>query len=362
MAKMTFKELKTRADDIFQRYDENFAGKPRATRSLELLDGLIGELESLVEEARAGLNGGRDPAMISMLETARENLEVYQKEREAIAQAKAEGPTTAEGTELARRANLTFGRYHRHFAGEDRRTRDLGLLLELIEELDETLKAMKAEEAAGRDMGPNPEIVERNLAMYRREFTAIQEAQASGTRQEQADTLATLANGQFRLYREHFAGKGRHTRRRELLERMVGELQRILGAMNELERQGLDSESNLRNIGIVEENLKVYATELKEIDKAKASVTASQLAGSLGAAANEIMAEYREGFAGKSRSTRSLEKLSLLADQILEVGLQMRALDEEDPSEVNTKNLGIVLDAWALYESEYRRIEEAQGQ
>lgn len=362
MAKPSFKELKQQFEGIYQRYDGHFAGKPRATRNLDLLERLIEELSALVEEAKSSMNGGRDPAMISLLEMAQQNLEVYRGEHSAIAAAQAKGPTSVMAARVVMEANLTFGRYHRHFAGQDRRTRDLGLMAEIIEELEGVERRMKAvAKEDGEGLEENLDVVASNLAMYRREQEAIVSARREGTLQEQADLMAELANAQFQLYRDHFAGKARHTRRAGLLERMVEQLKQIRRRMRELKQSGLDSSANDRNMSIISENLTVYKKEIKAIKKAKADLTVEQIAGSLGGAANDIMAEYRAHFAGQNRETRSLELLSLLCDQMGEIAMQMRAIDEKSPTEMNAKNLDIVLDAWTLYDSEYRRVEEAKG-
>lgn len=361
MSQPSFKEFKKQTDEIYQRYEGHFAGKPRATRDLELLDEILGDLEDLVESAKSVLNGGRDPAMISLLEMARENLEIYRTERKEIVAAKERGPTSQAASRVVTRANLSFGKYHRHFAGKDRRTRDLGVLTEIIVELEGTLEEMKKLSAAGDDaLGQNVDVVAKNLELYRKEFRAIEDAQKSGALQEEADTLATLANNQFALYRQHFAGKARHTRRLGLLERMVNQLQRIKKGMKGLKRRGLVSEANDRNMEIVTQNISVYQKELKEISKAKDSLTTEQIAGSLGGAANEVMAEYREHFAGQNRATRDLEKLSLLCDQLADIAHQMRDLQRREPSEMNAKNLEIVIDSATMYEGEYRKVEEAK--
>lgn len=362
MSQISFKELKKKSDEIFQQYESNFAGKPRATRDLDLLDSLIDSLEELTDDARGSMNGGKDPAKISLLEMARENLDTYKKERREIQAAKERGPTSIEASEVVTWANLTFGKYHRHFAGKDRRTRDLGLLSEIIVELEAVQERMKDVARAEPDLAPNIKVVEENLGLYRSEYRAIEETQRSGDLQEEADTLATLANYQFGLYRDHFAGKSRHTRRTGLLERISHQLQRVQKGMKGLQRRGLVSESNKRNIGIVSENLKVYEKEINEIRKAKDSVTSEQLAGSLGASANEVMAQYREHFAGQNRATRDLEKLTLICDQLAEIAWQMREIQSSEPSEMNAKNLDIVIGNCTTYESEYRKIEEAQAQ
>lgn len=358
----TFKSLKNQADDIFSRYDAHFAGKPRATRDLTLIDELILELEDLIDTAKSQLNGSRDPAMVSLLDKAKQNLDVYREEKKAIVEAKKGGPATADATRVVTLANLIFGRYHRHFAGQDRRTRDLGLLTEIIVELEQVQEMMKATAAKG-DAGleSNLDVITQNLKMYRDEYRAIESAQKSGSPEEQADTLATLANNQFQLYRHHFAGKPRHTRRPGLLERMISQLKRIHKSMHSLKKGGLSSQGNDKNIDIVAKNLKVYQGELEQVRKARQGLETEQLVGALGAAANEVMGEYRQDFAGENRATRDLDQLRLLCDRMSDIFAQMRAIQRDEPTEINGKNLEIVLDALTMYESEYRRVEEAKS-
>ncbi|MFU8806979.1 MAG: hypothetical protein ACNA8W_24440, partial [Bradymonadaceae bacterium] len=86
-----------------------------------------------------------------------------------------------------------------------------------------------------------------------------------------------------------------------------------------------------------------------------------EYAGSLGAEANALMAEYREHFAGKDRATRDLGLLSRLCDGMRDITLQMEALEKRDPSDVNARNLNIVLDSWSMYEAEYKRVEQARA-
>ena len=361
MSEISFKDLKRQAEDVYKRYEAHFGGKPRATRDLDLLDELIVELEDVIAKAKNSLNGGRNPATVSLLDMAKQNLGTYREERTAIVEAKEQGPASTIGSRLATEANLTFGRYHRHFANKNRRTRDTGLLTEIIIELDRIRGEMQSL-ADGEEPGleENIEIVEGNLKMYRDEYRAIESAQEGGSAQEQADVLAALANEQFALYRGHFAGKPRPTRRPGLMERIVSQLKRIHKRMFELKQGGLVSEGNERNMEIVSKNLDVYQSELEKIREARDSVTTEQLVGSLGAQANEIMDEYRSDFAGENRRTRDLGQLSLICDRMGEIAYQMRAIERDEPSDVNDKNLNIVLDSWTLYEAEYRKVERAQ--
>jgi hypothetical protein len=361
MAKHNLAELKERADAIYQAYDAGFAGKPRATRDLVQLDDLIGKLEALISDARENMNGGRNPAIISMVDTAKENLERYREERSLIAELKA-NDTTVEAAHVANRANRIFDVYGRHFAGLDRSTRDARLLDEMVESLQAIRAQMErlvenGAESAERDL----DVVNRELAMYRDEANNIRAAYRTGTPSDRVNRLAALANEQFALYNAQFAGKGRTTRRPELLERMIANLEEYRSMMRQVQQSGFASTMNANNIGIVADNLEMYRKELEEIRNVRSSTSPNDLAGMLGGAANEIMAEYRENFAGKERATRDLKHLGNLCDALWEVARQMETLRGEPELDFNEKNLQIVHESWATYESEYKRIKEAQG-
>lgn len=362
MTKPTFKSLKTEAEAIYQTYDARFAGKSRATRDLDLLDSLIERLQAVISQGRNQLNGSRDPALLSVVEMATNNLQIYQNERQAIVEAKAAGPTTHAVSRLATLANMTFARYHRHFAGKQRGTRDIGLLEDIIavlESLREEFEAHRAEDAT--NVVQNVRVIDDNLEMYRSELEHILTARRAGTNNEQADRLATIANEQFKVYRDQFAGKSRPSRRPELLDRVIHQLRAVELEMVRLQKQGLSSDANRRNIDIVRQNLEMYENEAREIRKARAGLTDEQLAGTLGGAANEVMAEYREHFAGKERRTRDLDLLSKLCDQMGEICRQMNELEQTSGIEMNSKNLEIVIDTLQMYEQEYRYVEEAKA-
>ncbi len=361
MPKPNLADLKAQADTIYQNYDASFAGKPRATRDLVQLDGLISELESLIEDARTLLNGSRNPAVISMVDTAKENLERYREERSLIAELKGDD-VTIEAAHAANRANRIFDVYGRHFAQKDRSTRDARLLDEMVEELQAIRAQMErlvelGSSSAERDL----EVVSRELNMYREEANHIRAAYRTGTPNDRVNRLAALANSQFSLYNAQFAGKGRTTRRPELLERMIANLEEYRSMMRQVQQSGFASTMNANNIRIVGDNLDMYRKELDEIRKARASTEPSDLAGMLGGAANEIMAEYRENFAGKDRATRDLDHLGNLCDGLWEAARQMETLRGEPDIEFNDKNLQIVHESWATYEDEYKRIQEARG-
>lgn len=365
MAKRNIKNLRDEAQQLYNEYGARFAGKPRATRDLEELDDIIERLEALVEEGKQLQNGGRDPALQSILEQANENLDIYEEERERIRAVQSGGEIVVEGSALASWANLLFGQYYRHFAGEARATRDLGLLSEILAELEfveERMADLIEQDEAAESLADDLETVRGNKDLYEKELQRIAQARSSGTAQDQASYLAVAANEQFTVYREHFGGKPRVSRRPELLERVIVTLESIEAKMKELQRSGLQSEQNDNNIETVAQQLSTYRDELNKVQQAKQGTTPDELVGNLGAAANAVMEEYGANYAGKDRSTRDLELLSRLCDEMLDIARQMRSLRARIDSEANERNLSIVLDNLLLYQQEWEEIEKVQQQ
>ena len=356
-----FDSLKHSADEIYARYTANFAGKPRATRELGILEDLITQLDALIEQTKTLMNGDRDATIVDFLETATSNLERYHSERSAIREAKAQ-PHAVEGALLAARANRCFDVYGRHFAGQNRGTRDRMLLHEVVNELEDLRVQMRnLLDRGGDKIRGDLETVSQQLQMYRDEVTNIARAQTVGTQEEVANRLAELANAQFKLYQAHFAGKSRTTRRPALIERMIANLEEYQAEMNELAEDGFTSTMNRNNIGIIANNLEMYRNELKAIRDAREQTAVADLAGALGGAANEVFAAYQDNFAGKERATRDLDLMSTICDQLREIALQMREIGDEISIDSNDKNLHIVEERWATYEGEFRRIQEAKG-
>ncbi|MFB6375881.1 MAG: hypothetical protein ABEN55_22825, partial [Bradymonadaceae bacterium] len=349
---------------LFEEYDAKFAGKPRATRDPEELDDIIDRLERLLHQAREKLNGGRNDTLMSLIEEASENLEIYQNEREAIRELQKGGDGPVRASRLATWANVEFHRYRRHFAGENRATRDVELLNEMISELQAIRSRMeqlnKGEEIEGLDQ--DIETVEANLDRYREERERILTARAEGTPDERASVLAVAANEQFSIYRELFGGHNRVTRRPALLSRVIRSLEEIRRRMVELrDEEGLDSGENVDNIEIVEDNVSMYREELEAVEAAKEQVDADELTAQLGGAANEVFETYRDDYAGEDRSSRDLERLARMCDELYHLARQMQALDEEQGLESNAENLSVVLENLSLYQREYDAIEDVRG-
>ncbi len=356
MSDTTLQALQRRTDELQARYQYGFAGKPRATRDLTMLDELIATGRALLTEAE-GTKGG-DAVATSI----RERIDVYLREREAIVQAQQAGPDARRAAILATRANQTFAVYRRHFAGQSRTTRDVALLDEMIAELESVAADMAAlatrfvHDGLERDR----QVVANNLESWRRERDAVLQAQTPDDTTQLASVLAGLANGQFELYRIHFAGQPRLSRRPALIQRVLRRLDEIDRGMAKVEKDGAAPDFNARNREIVAERTAVYRKEADAIAEARQGTTPGELIDALAQAANAVMDEYHEHFAGKDRATRDLSKLVELTDRMWEIERQMWALDRALDDVANQRNIGIVHDALNVYAGEYDRIREAQ--
>ncbi|GAC1354297.1 MAG: hypothetical protein NVSMB47_07560 [Polyangiales bacterium] len=361
MASPALESLKQQVDALNSEYGARFAGHSRVTRELADIESMITRARAIVTKLEA--HPKADPDLAEVLTVARGNLDLYTTEREAIARAQSAGPALLEFAALGAQANLVFARYRRHFAGKPRPTRDLGLLAEMVEDLTKIQTRMRTL-AMGKEpsqVDPDLDVVAGNLKMYVAERGEIVDARNAGTPEEQADVLAECANLQFQVYQDHFADKARLTRRPELLQRLIDNLKQIKDRMAGLKKAGLVSASNDRNVEIVQTNLEMYDRELKEIRKARAGVKLADLMGNLGGAANDVMNEYQENFAGKDRATRDLDLLGKLCDQLGELLRQMTALGRAEKNENNVRNMGITVDNLVMLEAEYEQIRKTKS-
>jgi hypothetical protein len=351
--------LRSRGAAVEAQYETHFAGQPRITRDPALLERLIAELRTVADQA-AALPASADRNAVQS--RAREQIGLYTAELAAIRKAQDEGPEAIEAHYLIEWSRFTFQRYRRHFAGQSRSTRDLGLLAEMIADL----KRIKAEMEALLKVRTDTALtemrdrVDQNLQLYLDERGEIVVARGAGTPEQQSDVLASIANDQFALYGRHFAGKSRLSRRPGLLQRIIDNLDVIRDRMETVRDGGLDNPNLGRNIQIVNDRATFYRGELEAIRTARREATMADLVSALGGAANEVFDEYRANFAGHDRRTRDLARLGHICEALYEVGRQMDELDRARPDDTNSTNLGIVLDTLRLYEREYELIQEAQ--
>ncbi len=350
--------LRQRAAHIKSTYDAHFAGQPRISRDPEMLDDLARQLDAVA----AGLDGLPAADREAMLEELRADREMYRREAAAVREAQSAGPDAFEAHHLATWSRITSARYRRHFAGKARATRDLGLLGELLADLERLRVAMDTllRRFSNEELTSAREALDANLRLYREEQAAIREARLSGTLDEQAGILAAVANDQFTVYRDHFAGAPRASRRPALLERVISNLETAADQMKALGAQGLHAEANANNIGIVESRLTAYRAELEAIRQARQQTRWDDLVNGLGQAANKIFDSYREEFAGHDRATRDPDRLAVLSEALVDLARQMDDLDRVRDDDTNQLNLQVVVDHLRMYDREHAQIREAQ--
>lgn len=362
MPSPALESLKKQVDELSSEYGARFAGHSRVTRDVSEIDALLARAKDVVSKLDALPKSAKDAEYESVREAAKNNVELFVVEADAIRAAKAAGPTMLEFAQLGTQANFVFARYRRHFAGKARPTRDLGLLAEMIEDLTKIQTRMRSISIGKEDsVQTDLDVVSNSLKMYVQERGEIAESRNAGTPEERADILAECANGQFAVYQDHFANMARVTRRPELLQRILDTLEQIKDRMTALKKEGLASASNDRNVEIVRTNLEMYERELKEIRKARSGVKLADLMGNLGGAANDVMAEYQEHFAGKDRTTRDLDLLARLCDRLGEILRQMQALARAEKNEMNLRNMTITTDNLVMLETEYEEIRKMRA-
>ena len=352
------RSLAQRAEEIHDRYRREFAGRSRITRSLTLLDQLIASMEGLLGEASA-VEGAAD----SLVPTVRERLELYRTERAAIAEVQAGGPAEVTAHRVSEWSWLNSQRYRRCFAGQSRLTRDLGMLEEMRDE-QRRWRDQLVQAGRGQAPGWRSELLaqlQRDHEMYAAEAEAIKTARASQSLDNRARTLATLANNQFTLWREHFAQQSRHTRRAALCRRMVGQLEAILADMKAVRDQGFRADFHMGNLSKVAERLDTWRSELRQIEQAAGQAGPASIASGLAEDANKQFQRYRDTFAGKSRADVDPAALDAICERLHEIARTMETLDQTWGLEVNRNNLNVVLENLKMYEREYARVREAQA-
>ncbi|MFN3197542.1 MAG: hypothetical protein ACE366_03825 [Bradymonadia bacterium] len=354
--------LISRLNNLQNQYGVYFAGHARITRDIGIMDNLIEQAAGLLSEAKLRMG---DADAQSAAKAIDEALNMYRNEREAIAKAQAEGGDDAvEAQMLMQWASFGYHVYRRHFAGHSRSTRDLGLLGETIEDLTRLQGEMGAlaeeMEQADQPFANARETLARNLEVYKKERGEIVAARGAGSLEQQSDVLAQVANEQFGLYQAHFAGKPRISRRPGTLQRIIDNLTQIKDRMETLKQQGLRSEANDRNIGIVENRLGFYTKELEEVRQVRQDTRFEDLVGALGAGANAVFEIYSKNFAGQDRGTRDIALMRTLCDELYDIGRQMEEMSRVKDNNQNGHNLMTVTDNLVMYTREYDMILEAQ--
>lgn len=341
---MSLEAQTAQADAIHTRYRANFAGRSRVTRDLAALDKLIGEAEAL----HASLPTDAE----ALRQTLGEWKSLYATERENIAKIQSGGSDVLAAWTAAEWALLTFYRYNRDFAGQNRLTRDLGLLQQTIAEQEGWLTLARGKAGLEEQVAR----MEEHLAIYKKETTEIPAARAKLSPAERAKVQATLANHQFALFRLHFAEKPRHSRRPALLGRILGQLQALHADMIVTRDQGVRTDAHLQNITKVGERIRHHADERAAIERSRMARTTREVVGAIGDDANQLFSAFRKDFAGQPRASRDINKLAELCERLQEVARTMADMQRERPDEMNRKNLAVVLDQLRGWEREFETL------
>ncbi len=358
----SLEQLRQRLQDNDNGYGSRFAGQSRASRDLDALDDLIATAQQVAAQADGA--AGTPELRAETVQEAHRQLELYRSERTLIVQAKQGGQPLLESLMLGARANVVFHRYARHFAGQGRSSRDGSLLGDMIAELERLQSAMRELQRRTPQLAEvkqDLEVVAGRITQFTDERKEIAKAQTDGTLEEQASALAGMANTLFSQYRAVFGNQPRVTRRPELLVRLLEALGHVRERMRALQAQGLRQQHNDQNVGIVEERLASWHSELTAIRAERQKASLASLVSDLGTAANAEIEAYGQHFAGQSRQTRDLGRLRDIIDRLDDIERQMTRLDEVQASTDNAGNLKVVRDTLVLYANEFDAIALAQN-
>ena len=323
-------------EEIRQQYRVNYAGHPRYNRQRGPLLGLISGLEELLTEiSETGAEGE------AMRETVAELLQRYQSELGEIDAAQAEPLAVQRLWALRERLTLQRARYLRNFSGYPRSTRDGQLLVELSMDLalwSDELRQSRDEEGleGAREQSERwLEEAETQRKLYEQELRQIKKAQRAGDAEERGRRIATCANSCFDLYKHHFAGLPRSSRRPGTLGRLIQRLQELYGELQELTRSGLRGGAHAQNLKVIEGALQRYRAEEKALRSTHEALT---LEGQLQSYQDElraVMERYNDDFAGQNRADRDLSLLVSLCERLFDLCAQLwpfvdREVDEAE--------------------------------
>ena len=172
--------LATLANQQFDRYRLLFAGEPRISRDPDTLVAMVGSLKEILGTMRAlQTRGVANDAHLKNMQIVSDRLENWEQEIATIRDIIARAPKSERVGRLGEAANKVFAEYREHFAGKDRKTRDLTKLANLIEALWPIQRCMDAIDADDGDdaNARNLSIVTDQLRVYDREYRNIQQAQ-----------------------------------------------------------------------------------------------------------------------------------------------------------------------------------------
>lgn len=350
-----------RLEDAYAHYALHFAGQPRLTRDLDILDNLIETTERTERELNADKkppSGERE----ELIELARERLIVYREERAAIAAMQAQfGAAGRAAATVAARMHAVQHQYVRHFAGKDRYSRDMGLLNEMIADCRVLDKAMQdiCRDQPDTFMTQERVLAAQYLEMFERERREVGQSRDSGTLQEQGYYLGAAANELMTSFETLVVGLNRMVCRPGLVERLVNELQDIRDRMASIEALGLHADFHLETLRSVDETLSAWREEHDNILRVRAGIKPDDMIEALVGLADYYLEEYNDQFAEVERGNLDLTALGDLCDCMDEVERQLTDIVSMHSDRESERNLQLIRDALAMLLNEYDALAKA---
>ena len=316
-------------DALHLRFQLHFADHVRLTRDLAALDLLLAEVRGVVAEVEAASPAERPAAWQRVLDTAERRLATYDAARGAIAQAQSvAGLRDRDASVLTGRARLVLHRYVRHFAGQNRRSRDPSLLAEIVADLNAIQEHLKP--MAGRIQVPSVAeemaAVVEFLAFLHAEQGEVEEAWRSGSRLDQSASLAEVARDLVAAWQLHVDETEPTLRRPALASRLVAGLDRVLEALMTLRHANMPDEHEQR-IAKVARLLVRWQDVQATTEGLRAGVDGEALRNLLVARADGVFAKYREQLTG-DHALRNRKQIQELCDMMDEIERQLSDLEQ----------------------------------
>lgn len=252
--------------------------------------------------------------------------------------------------------------YAKEFAGQERLTRDLGVLDRLIKRTQSLLERVDRipSAAQGPELVRVRDAVAQSLEMYEQERKAIARAQEAGPLYQHFALEATNANLVFARYQRHFAGKDRATRDLALLGELVEDLKQIDKRMSKLLEEQ-NTADFARDRDVVRDSLTAYQKEIELIEKIHNDPSAEQRAMALAGFANAQFRVYETHFAGEPRVSRRPALLMRVVTTLKKIREGMLKVREEGLDvEFNDRNLSIVENRLQAYEEELAEVRKVR--
>jgi len=249
--------------------------------------------------------------------------------------------------------NQIEARYRVRFSGHPRVSRDPEELTQMLADLD----AIATEAEADAELS---ERLKRNRTLYTSEREAVNEARAApGAIQAHRQRL--WADLCIARYKHHFANQPRSSRDVSRL----ADMRRFLGAVHAKLKTMHAAAPHLQlqsAVSMVSSAVSLYTAESERIRTARLEGDMPTQGTRLATLANAQFEEYRQGFAGKSRLSRSISRLERILSALEELAGGMSRLARSGfASDSNNQNLALVTERRSAYRAELGEITKAQS-